>query len=188
MPARKMLCIRHGESTFNAAWAATGADPLHYDARLSARGVEQVRQAREALRAFAVEAVMVSPLTRALQTAVGVFGDHPRAPRMHIVPLLRERVENSCDVGRAPAALAAEFPGLDFAHLPAVWWHAEGEGDERGVHVEPEAVVRRRVEDFRAMLVPRREAVIAVVGHGTFLRHLTGRALANCEVVEVDLG
>ena len=186
--SRTILCIRHGESTFNAAWAATGADPLHYDARLSAVGREQVGQARAVLRRHAVELVLVSPLTRALETAVGVFRDHPSLPPMRVVPLLRERVENSCDVGRAPAALAAEFPGLDFAHLPGVWWHAEGEVDERGVHVEPEAVVRRRVEEFRATLIACEEAVIAVVGHGTFLRHLTGRALANCEVVQLELG
>jgi broad specificity phosphatase PhoE len=188
MPARWILCVRHGESTFNAAWAASPVDPLHYDARLSALGREQVRQAREVVLRYPVELVLVSPLTRALETAVGLFRDHPAAPAIRIVPQLRERVENSCDVGRAPAQLASEFPALDFAHLPAVWWHAEGEADERGVCVEPDAVVRARVDEFRRSLVVYDESLIAVVGHGTFLRHLTGRALANCEVAELDLG
>src|SRR5262245_41987539 len=102
-----VLCIRHGESTFNAAWAATRADPLHFDARLSARGREQVQETKAALLGYPVEVVLVSPLTRALETAVGLFGEHPAAPLMQVVPLLRERVENSCDVGRAPADLAA---------------------------------------------------------------------------------
>jgi broad specificity phosphatase PhoE len=188
MPARKVLCIRHGESTFNAAWAASPFDPLHYDARLSALGHEQVRRAREIVLGHPVELVLVSPLTRALETAIGLFRDHPNAPAMRIVALLRERVENSCDVGRAPSHLAPEFPALDFAHLPSVWWHAEGEADQRGVCIEPEVVVRARVEEFRRSLVAYDQSVIAIVGHGTFLRHLTGRALANCEVAELDVG
>ena len=188
MPHRTVLCIRHGESTFNAAWAAHNADPMHWDARLTMLGREQVRRAREAVRGHPVEVVLVSPLTRALETAVGLFRDHPAAPPLQILPLLRERVENSCDVGRPPHALAAEFPGLDFADLPPVWWHADGDPDHRGIHVEPEQVVRARVDAFTASLRAREERVIAVVGHGTFLWHLTGRVLANCEVAELDLG
>jgi hypothetical protein len=38
------------------------------------------------------------------------------------------------------------------------------------------------------LLIARPERVIAVVGHGTFLFHLTGRFLANCEATELDLG
>jgi broad specificity phosphatase PhoE len=188
MPDSTILCIRHGESTFNAAWAANRTDPMLWDARLSATGEEQVRQARVSLSRYPVELVLVSPLTRALQTAVGLFGGGPSAPSFLVVPLLRERVENSCDVGRGPAELAAEFPEVDFAHLPQVWWHAEGEPDERGIHLEPDPVVQERVAAFRASLRARRERTIAVVGHGTFLRHLTGRVLANCEVALLDLG
>jgi broad specificity phosphatase PhoE len=182
-----LLCIRHAESTFNAAWAATGSDPLHFDARLTARGREQVRQARESFLRYRIEVVLVSPLTRALETAVGLFAGHPSAPPIEVLALLRERAESSCDVGRPPADLAADFPALAFAHLPPVWWHTEGAADERGVHVESDAVVQARVGEFRRSLVERRERVIAVVGHGTFLRHLTGRTLANCEVAQVDL-
>jgi broad specificity phosphatase PhoE len=118
---------------------------------------------------------------------VGVFADHPGAPTMQIVPLLRERVENSCDIGRSPQALAAEFPGLDFAHLPSVWWHADGDADERGICVEPIIVVQDRVAAVRQLLRTRPQRVIAVVGHGTFLYELTGRFLANCEVAQFDL-
>jgi broad specificity phosphatase PhoE len=181
-----ILCIRHGESTFNAAWREKAIDPLHFDARLSARGHEQVREAREALARYPVELVLVSLLTRALETAVGLFRGHPSAPPFEVVPLLRERVENSCDVGRPPADLAGEFRELGFAHLPPVWWHAQGQADARGIHVEPELVVQGRVAAFRELLRGRNERVIAVVGHGTFMWHLTGKVLANCEVAQVD--
>ena len=187
MSRKTILCIRHGESTFNAAWRSTGVDPLHFDAPLSEIGHEQVAQARALLAERPIELVAVSPLTRALQTAVGLFGAHPRAPAMQVVPLLRERVENSCDIGRAPRDLATAFPSLDFAHLPDVWWHAEGEPDERGICVEPLTVVQDRVAAAKALLRARHERVIAVVGHGTFLFHLTGQVLKNCEIAELEL-
>ncbi|MFO1302494.1 MAG: histidine phosphatase family protein [Burkholderiales bacterium] len=185
MPDTTILCIRHGESTFNAAWAASPTDPMHWDARLSARGREQVRQARASLAEHPVELVLVSPLTRAIETALGLFEDHPASPAVEVVPLLRERVENSCDVGRRPAELAAEFSRLSFAHMTDVWWHAEGEPDERGICVEPDARVQARVATFRQSLHARPERTIAVVGHGTFLRYLTGKSLANCEVARL---
>ena len=146
-----------------------------------------MRQARPTLAEAPVEIVIVSPLTRALQTALGLFGDHPRAPPMLVNHLARERVENSCDVGRSPALLAADFPSLEVAHLDEVWWHAEGEADERGVCVEPLEAVDARVAEFRSFLVERPELVIAVVAHGTFLFHLTGRHLANCEGATLEL-
>lgn len=185
MPPATVLCIRHGESTFNAAWRADPVDPLHFDAPLSARGREQVLQARSALAAHPVEVVLCSPLTRALQTAHGIFAEHPCAPRIEVVSLLRERVENSCDIGRAPAALAAEFPAVDLSHLDDEWWHREGQPDARGICVEPVAVVQARAAQFRATVRQRPERVLALVGHGTFFYYLTGKMLANCEVTEL---
>jgi len=187
MNARSVLCIRHGESTFNAAWRLTGTDPLHFDAPLSAAGTRQVRETRSAIAALPVDVVVSSPLTRALQTAQGLFNGHPCAPSIVVHPLLRERVENSCDVGRSPRALATDFPSLDVAHLDEIWWHAEGPADARGICVEPVESVAARALKFKNYLRGRPERCIAVVGHGTFFFHMTGRALANCECVTLDL-
>jgi glucosyl-3-phosphoglycerate phosphatase len=184
---KSIICIRHGESTFNAASRLTGTDPLHFDALLSEAGHEQVRRARATLQHFPVELVITSPLTRALQTASGLFANHPHAPPILVSALVRERVESSCDVGRSPRQLATEFPALDLAHLGESWWHVEGVPDARGVCVEPIAVVEGRVAEFRRLLMARPERAIAVVGHGTFFFHLTGKALNNCETAELDL-
>ena len=187
MPARSITCIRHGESTFNAAWRATAVDPLHFDAPLSPVGVEQVRQTRRVLEHWPVELVVTSPLTRALQTTVGLFDGHRHSPRIVVHALMRESVENSCDVGRSPAELTVEFPALDLAHLDVVWWHADGVPDGRGICVEPVASVAARALQFKSFLRTRSERCIAVVGHGTFFFHLTGQALANCEIANVEL-
>jgi broad specificity phosphatase PhoE len=180
-------CIRHGESTFNAAYRETGIDPLHFDARLTAKGEGQVRQAAAAVRDVPYELIVTSPLTRALQTTFGLFGNHRSASSIQIECLHRERLENSCDVGRAPSLLLSEFPGWAFHHLDEIWWHDSGERDPRGFVVEPLPVLEGRVRDFRAWLAARPESHIAVVGHGTFFLHLTGRQLDNCEIATVEV-
>ena len=189
---KTVLCIRHGESTFNVAYRETGTDPLHPDALLTPLGHEQVQDARERLRDIAIDLVVTTPLTRALQTTAGLFADHPSSPAIVVEALHREHGYSSCDVGRAPALLAAEFPGLRFDHLPETWWEDDGhcpEPDERGIRIEPIEACQARVETFRDWLGRRPERAIVVVGHGTFFHHLTGgRWLANCEIIELELG
>jgi broad specificity phosphatase PhoE len=180
-------CIRHGQSTFNAHWDEHGEDPGHFDARLTELGQRQVAERAPELRDHPYELVVTSPLTRAIQTTLGLFGDHPSRPPIHIECLHREHLESSCDVGRAPALLAQDFPHLAFDHLDEVWWHNEGELDPRGFVYEPSPVFEGRVEEFRRWLVGRPEKLIAVVGHGTFFNRLTGRFLSNCEVAVLEL-
>ena len=187
MTTRTILCIRHGQSTANVAWEAGGDDPLQIDARLTAKGQAQVRAARDRLRAEPVDLVITSPLTRALQTSTGIFADHPGRPPILVEPLHREYQENSGDVGRPASLLAEEFPHLSLSHLPEVWWHADGEPDHRGIHVEPPDVLQDRLALFRALLAARTERTIAVVGHATFFWHLTGELLENCGVARLRL-
>ncbi|WP_411137936.1 histidine phosphatase family protein [Streptomyces sp. C10] len=176
-----MHLIRHGQTTFNAVYDITGRDPLIFDAPLSPLGVEQVAKAAWKIRQLDVELIVTTPLTRALQTAVGL--DSGGTTPILVERLHRERVTNSCDVGRSPAVLAADFPSLSFRHLPEVWWY-EGEKDVRGVAVEPMEIFQRRVDGFRRWLARRDEACIVVVGHAEFFAHLTGVKTANCEMLE----
>src|SRR5688572_28497746 len=100
MASKTILCIRHGESTFNAMASGSGVDPLHYDAPLSEVGQQQVLRTRRMLRDTVIDLVITTPLTRALQTTAGLFADHPSSPPILVESLHRERVENTCDVGR----------------------------------------------------------------------------------------
>jgi len=180
-------CIRHGQSTFNAHFAETGEDPLHFDAPLTELGLRQVQERARELRRYSYELVITTPLTRAIQTTLGLFGDHPAAPPIHVECLHREHLESSCDVGRAPALLRQDFPHLSFDHLAEIWWHNEGEPDPRGFVYEPGHIFEGRVEQFRRWLEDRPERMIAVVGHGTFFSRLTGQYLGNCEVAVLEL-
>jgi broad specificity phosphatase PhoE len=175
--------IRHGQSTFNQHYEATGIDPMHFDARLTPLGEQQVAEARKRLANNVYDVVLVSPLTRALQTAHGIFGD--RFP-MEITPLHSEWQISSCDIGRSHADLRADFPHLDFAHLGDPWWRHELPIGKLGFPQENEEDLMNRVETFKQMIRKRREKRIAVVGHGDFFRRLIGRSLNNCELAEWD--
>jgi len=180
-------CIRHGQSTFNAAYELAQNDPLHWDAPLTELGREQAAAAAAQVREVPYELIVTSPLTRALQTTLRIFEDHPSADRIRVESLHCENLENSCDVGRAPGALKQDFPGLSFDHLDEVWWHNNGEPDHRGLVPEPPDALAERVRVFRGWLEARPEGLIAVVGHGTFFHHLTGRFLRNCKIATLEL-
>ncbi|WP_112661756.1 histidine phosphatase family protein [Microvirga flavescens] len=180
-------CIRHGQSTFNARYDETGEDPLFFDAPLTDLGHTQAADAAALHRGFAYELVVTSPLTRALQTTRGIFGNHPVAPPIVVESLHREYLLSSCDVGREPVHLARDFPDFAFAHLDEVWWHRDDSPDERGLSVEPLDHLAERVKSFRSWLSARPEGLIAVVGHGTFFRELTGTFLRNCEMAAIEL-
>lgn len=103
VPPARLLIIRHGQSTWNAAHRWQGAA----DPPLSPLGEAQAREAAEALTAEGLEQVVTSPLRRARRTAeliAEVLGlDEP-----HVVPELAER-----DVG--------EWTGLTRAEIEARW-------------------------------------------------------------------
>lgn len=176
--------VRHGQSEHNAAvLAGAVGDPGFFDARLTVRGEAQVVTLAAQMAAVRVEAVIVSPLTRALQTAWGAFGgSEPKAP-FHVDAQVRERLENSCDIGRAPGELSADFPALDFGHLGDVWWHSDGSD---AVLFEPDDVLQGRVERFREWLRACPFETLAVVGHGTFFRQLVDRRMENGEALVVQ--
>lgn len=178
---KEVYLIRHGQSTFNVLYDLNGVDPLDYDAPLSELGIRQCAQARQEAIKLGVDLVVVSPLTRALETAIELFGGDPVPITVSSIHI--ENLANSCDIGRNPTVLSKAFPMLDFKHLEETWWY-DGEKDERGVSVEPEQVYLLRVSEFSRWITSRPERSIAVVGHRTFFHKLTGRRLDNCEIMK----
>ncbi len=182
--------LRHAQSAFNEVYTEGDPDPMLFDARLSDLGHEQVTEARATFKDLRFDIIIVSPLTRALQTATGIFGGHD--VKMEVEALHREYLESSCDVGRHPRALSEDFPALEFDHLDEAWWYGESEDHNRVespvIVQEPMADFVDRVEAFRANLLARPEESVLVVGHATFFREFSGgRRFANCELAPVDM-
>jgi broad specificity phosphatase PhoE len=171
-----MLLLRHGQSYFNLHFNATRVDPGIEDPALTPLGLEQARAAAAALARLPVTRIIVSPYTRALETAQPIL-------QVHDVPLeimheVRERTAFACDVGSSPHALAARFPQHEFAHLPPHWWHA-------GTETAAETIAR--ADAFRALMAPRRDsATTLVISHWAFILALTGRSVTNGEILEYD--
>lgn len=171
-----MYLLRHGQSFFNLHFNSSRIDPGIEDPELTDLGHEQARAAAEKLAECGVKRIIVSPYSRALQTAA------PIASKFGIVPQVmqevRERTAFSCDIGKSPAALSTLFPSLAFAHLPNRWWHhAE----------EPEHEVVARADDFRALMAtsPDSEATL-LVSHWAFILALSGVSVRNGELLQYD--
>ena len=200
-----MILLRHGQSAFNLHFTRTRQDPGIVDPPLTAAGLAQAEAAAERLcpdgapggragggpdgdaagGAEAITRIIVSPYRRALQTAA------PLAARLGVVPAVsaavRERYAFVCDIGSAPAALARDWPGLDFSGLDAVWWH-DGRLEADGTPAsEAEGSVIERADRFRRGMAADPEwRRTAVVSHWGFLLALSGCSIENGHALRFD--
>lgn len=171
-----MYLLRHGQSHFNLLFGATRVDPGIEDPELTPLGTEQAAAAARSLADAAISRIIISPFTRALQTAEPILAIH-KVPVI-VMHEIRERAAFACDVGSHPAVLAARFPHHDFAHLPPRWWY-DG--------VESSAETIARADAFRAHIAGRGDhATTLMVGHWAFILALTGISVANGEILEYD--
>ena len=171
-----MFLLRHGQSYFNLHFTATRVDPGIEDPELTPLGAEQAAAAALALSDKRLTRMIVSPYTRALQTAQPLWAKH-RLP-VEIMHEVRERAAFVCDVGSPPDLLAARFPQHDFAHLPRQWWH-------EGVETTEQTVAR--ADAFRALMAARSDsATTLLVSHWAFILALTGVSLSNGEFMEYN--
>jgi glucosyl-3-phosphoglycerate phosphatase len=173
-----MLLLRHGQSYFNLHFNKTRVDPGIEDPELTPLGFEQAAAAAARLADATLTRIIISPFTRALQTAQPVLAIH-KVP-VSIMPEVREQAAFACDIGSVPTVLASRFPHHDFAHLPPQWWNEGAETLEE---------TNERANAFRAHMTARADsATTLLVGHWAFIQALTGVALANGEILEYDIG
>ncbi|PNH09945.1 hypothetical protein TSOC_003404 [Tetrabaena socialis] len=174
-------------------------DPMLYDTELTRGGLRLVQQLADRVAALQPrpEAVLVSPLTRCLQTATAACAqllEQHRGARgeqmpLEVEPLLRERVTLSSEVGRPPAELRRDFPGLTFpGDLADVWWYTRGPGeDPRAVVREPQEVYEERLQALKRRLAARPERCLLLVSHWGVLNALTGLDLHPAEIATKEV-
>ena len=159
---KRLLCIRHAQSISNEYMSRPGNqwgeptfqdDDTLLDSPLSTKGRQQVRSClpKQLQKEFAdflphVQLVIVSPLTRCLQTFVwGVYEtlllqQHHQEPvessseedskasvlpPILALPLLTERVYTISDTGRPIDMLQSEFPMVNFSYCHDHWWYSK---------------------------------------------------------------
>jgi broad specificity phosphatase PhoE len=172
-----MILLRHGQSEFNVVFNATRRDPGIVDPALTAVGREQALAAAGALRAERISRIIVSPYTRALQTAA-IVAEALSLPVSVVTPEVRERYAFSCDVGTPASRLAETWPGLDFSGLDEIWWP--------DAH-EPASSIEARARRFRERMAAEDFwAEALVVSHWGFILSLTGERVQNGEIRRCD--
>ena len=171
-----MILLRHGQSEFNLHFSRTRIDPGIADPRLTALGHEQAERAAETLAGAGLRRIVVSPYTRALQTAAPIA----RALGLPVTVTtdVRERYAFVCDIGSPRSLLAADWPGHDLAAIDERWWPTEE---------EPVDGVLARAAAFRAAWAGRDDAAhTLVVSHWGFILSLTNRSVANGDHLDFD--
>jgi glucosyl-3-phosphoglycerate phosphatase len=171
-----MILLRHGQSEFNLHFGATRRDPGIIDPRLTELGHSQAQEAAQQLAGQGIERIIVSPYTRALQTA------HPVAAALGlpltIDPIVRERYAFVCDVGSPRHALQCDWPDHDFSLIEEVWWPSEE---------EPEDAIVDRAARFRLDLARRHDwSRTLVVSHWGFILTFTGQSITNGQWLRCD--
>lgn len=188
--SKTLIVIRHGESEWNATpkpdreqWLFRQYEAAEQeahnnkllgcrlrDARMTPKGRAQCEELRnlliklEAVKHLKPEVVVVSPLSRAMETASIVFPDPAEVP-IKLYPGMQEFVVNICDVGRPLTELKQEFPRLDFSHMQEDWWSVP-------MAKETPQSLQNRIAILHSYLRSLPQKVIVLVGHGHFLREL----------------
>ena len=171
-----MYLLRHGQSLFNLHYTNTRKDPGIEDPELTPQGHAQAEIAAEFLGGQKITRVIVSPYTRALQTAAHVLQRHD-VP-VEIMHEVRERYAFACDIGRHRDLLSLDFPQHQFDHLPDRWWPEIRETAEETIE---------RANRFRQLMASRDDhETTLLVSHWAFLLSLTGLSAENGEVLTYD--
>lgn len=192
-PGAKVLhFLRHAEAEVNAAGRAFEKDDprkkavrlgmKYFDSRLSEKGLAACKELRVGtykgrLAPPSVQLVLVSPLTRALQTATAVFGcGEAGQPSLISVEALREfcgKAFQPCDSRRDPKELSADFPHAAFENVPA------GPDTLLGPEVveSPESA-DARIRWLLSWIRSRPETNIACVGHMQILTRVLAEHMA----------
>lgn len=201
--------VRHAQGVHNVAGEkdhSAYSSEDYFDAQVTPLGWQQVDHLRnhvlETQLLNKVELVIVSPLLRTIQTAVGAFGggedsngtdatplmvanagssDRPaisglNSPPFLAVELCRETMgDHPCDRRRSVTEYKAMFPAIDFSIIESdkdVLW-------KPSPRETPDEVAARGVE-FINWLWTRKEKEIAIVSHSGFLHGLLSSFGKDC--------
>lgn len=176
--------VRHGQGEHNAAQERAGypcgcaldpprcpyLDVALIDARLTERGRREASELQHKTKALAVDRIIVSPLSRAIETAqLGFAGVD--APTQCFEVFREQMGRHVPDQRRATSELVRDFPHVDFSRL-------EHESDELW---KPERETKRALIDRARsgieLLESLAERHVALVGHSSWLLACFGAVL-----------
>ena len=178
--------IRHGYSLHNELFTKIGVQafriPLSYDAPLTNHGhVESIELGYNWDKKHDIELVLVSPLTRTLETCMNIFGDTNIPIECH--EFLREYPigEDTCNKRSSLTEIKGKYLKIDF-HLSMdddLLWK------ENYRETIPELEIR--IQIMINYIRSRKETNIAIVGHSSFLGQFKDNHIGYKENGEPEL-
>jgi broad specificity phosphatase PhoE len=152
-----------------------------------------------------IELVIVSPLTRALQTMeIGLLPHIPsKSVPIVAVPQAAERIYMISEMGRPRSQLETEFSQVDFCtgfdpslSMDDPWhftpsledeanyveWRPHGQGQTYAALGEPQHHFDSRMNELYRWLESRKESTIAVVCHRNVIDWMLDEIFENCEL------
>jgi broad specificity phosphatase PhoE len=182
MPPTFVL-LRHGEAEHNVGFRERGEsayeDPAYRDSALTEKGIQQAKDARDALSHLSFLAVWSSPLSRCIQTAT--YANNGNGV-MYLHDSLLERLGGGhiCNERKTKAEINANYPDCTTIFLPdspPAWSEREGRS----------SVFCRAfglIEFLKYIYSDKtREDHVLVVTHHDWIEILTKESVKNCEHV-----
>eukprot|EP00466_Bigelowiella_natans_P005059 jgi/Bigna1/87027/estExt_fgenesh1_pg.C_160058 len=177
-----ITCIRHGQSQAQTAIRGERRTSRYLDAPVTGKGLQQAKNLSD--RVEKPELVVVSTLTRALQTACLVFKKF-KDLKIIATPIVCELGKIPENTPRSIEELKKDYnlqmlPGFDRIDFSNVSAEMKMIGESRSRSSEQACL------QFCNWLEKRPERVITLVGHSTFIRKFTGnvRRVENCAPIE----
>tara|TARA_A100001037_G_scaffold306202_1_gene349834 strand:+ start:6309 stop:6917 length:609 start_codon:yes stop_codon:yes gene_type:complete len=178
--------IRHGYSLHNELFTKIGVKafrtPATIDAPLTNHGhVESIELGYHWDKKHDIELVLVSPLTRTLETCMNIFGDTDIPIESH--EFLREYPigVDTCNKRSSFKEIKDKYPKIDF-HLSMdndLLW----KDDSRETLSELEIRIQQMIDYIQS----RKETNIAIIGHSSFLGQFKDNHIGYLENGESEL-
>ena len=176
-----LFAIRHGEATHNVLFKEVGMstffDENYYDTELTDKGFNQAQElGNKWTDKNKMDLVIVSPLSRTLQTAVNIF----KNMNVKIIALdcLKEYPQglHTCNKRKNKSDLINLFPTIDFTNLDSnedlMWSNTESETIDE---------LLQRMNKMYDFIEQTDYKNIALVGHNSFISMIKDQKLNRNE-------
>ena len=183
---KNLYLIRHGHSLHNELFHKIGVKafriPATIDAPLTNEGhLQSIELGQSWPKKKEIELVLVSPLTRTLDTAMNIFGDTD-------IPMVSEEFlreypigEDTCNKRSSLTLLKNKYPRIDFNLISDqdTLWTSE--------YRETIDELEQRLDKMVKYLQNRKEKNIAIVGHSSYFGQFKDNHIGYKENGDEDL-
>ena len=184
--SKNLYLIRHGHSLHNELYHKIGVNAFRHpemiDSPLTNEGnIQSIELGYSWTDKHKIELVIVSPLTRALETCMNIFGD-TEIP-IECYEFLREYPigEHTCNKRSSLTNIKNKFPKINFnldIDIDTLW-----ENDRRETINELE----QRIEMMVQFIKSRNEKNIAIISHSSFIGQFMDKHIRYMENGDKEL-